>query len=179
VKLLPVLVILTAITVIGTLNTMAFADPGNTEITDIFPQGGIAFDVLDPDGIKSVEWVNPGSELQVVNADCEEPQTTSTNFIFGTFTDNPGPNTFVITDCQPEMSQTTCEIITECAQSGDPGCSATCTFDPSFIGGEFLPTDSTALMLAGLQSSAIWMLPVLAGVAGSAFGILYIKSRRN
>jgi len=47
------------------------------------------------------------------------------------------------------------------------------------VGGELLSIDSTALMLAGLQSSAIWMLPVLAGVAGSAFGILYIKSRRN
>ncbi len=47
------------------------------------------------------------------------------------------------------------------------------------VGGEFLPIDSTALLLAGLQSSAIWMLPVLAGVAGSAFGVLYIKSRRN
>jgi len=155
VKLLPVLVILTAITVIGTLNTMAFADPGNTEITNIFPQGGIAFDVLDTDGIKSVEWVNPGSELQVVNANCDEPQTTRQIFVFGTPSDNPGPNTFVITDCQPEMSQTTCEIITGCSNIGNPGCSATCTFDPSFIGGEFLPTDSTALMLAGLQSSGI------------------------
>ncbi len=47
------------------------------------------------------------------------------------------------------------------------------------VGGEFLPIDSAALVLAGLQTSAIWMLPVLAGVAGSAFGILYIKSRRN
>jgi len=47
------------------------------------------------------------------------------------------------------------------------------------VGGELLPIDSTALILAGLQSSAIWMLPVLAGVAGSAFGVLYIKSRRN
>jgi len=50
---------------------------------------------------------------------------------------------------------------------------------PDVVGGEFLPIDSTALVLAGLQTSAIWMLPVLAGVAGSAFGILYIKSRRN
>jgi len=50
---------------------------------------------------------------------------------------------------------------------------------PVKVGGEFLPIDSTALMLAGLQTSAIWMLPVLAGVAGSAFGVLYIKSRRN
>jgi len=56
--------------------------------------------------------------------------------------------------------------------------SLTLQVDPP-VGGEFLPIDSTALMLAGLQSSAIWMLPVLAGVAGSAFGVLYIKSRRN
>ncbi len=47
------------------------------------------------------------------------------------------------------------------------------------VGGALLPIDSSALVLAGLQTSAIWMLPVLAGVAGSAFGILYIKSRRN
>jgi len=50
---------------------------------------------------------------------------------------------------------------------------------PPKVGGELLPIDSTTLVLAGLQTSAIWMLPVLAGVAGSAFGILYIKSRRN
>jgi len=47
------------------------------------------------------------------------------------------------------------------------------------VGGEFIPLDSTALVLAGLQSSAIWMLPVLAGIAGSAFGVLYIKHKRN
>jgi len=47
------------------------------------------------------------------------------------------------------------------------------------VGGELIPIDTTALMLAGIQSSAIWILPVLAGVAGSAFGILYIKSKRN
>jgi len=45
------------------------------------------------------------------------------------------------------------------------------------VGGEFLPIDSTALMLAGLQSSAIWMLPVLAGAAG--VGAFYIKTRMN
>jgi len=47
------------------------------------------------------------------------------------------------------------------------------------VGGALLPIDSSALVLAGLQTSAIWMIPVLAGVAGSAFGVLYIKSRRN
>ena len=45
------------------------------------------------------------------------------------------------------------------------------------VGGEFSPIDTTALMLAGLQSSAIWMLPVLAGAAGA--GAYYIKTRMN
>jgi len=46
-----------------------------------------------------------------------------------------------------------------------------------FVGGELLPIDSTALMLAGLQSSAIWMLPVLAGAVGAS--AYYIKTRMN
>ena len=36
----------------------------------------------------------------------------------------------------------------------------TISFDDEVVGGELLPIDSTTLMLAGLQSSAIWMLPV-------------------
>ncbi len=50
-------------------------------------------------------------------------------------------------------------------------------FAPQVVGGEFLPIDSTALLLAGLQTSAIWMLPVLAGAAG--VGAYYIKTRMN
>jgi len=45
------------------------------------------------------------------------------------------------------------------------------------VGGALLPIDSTALVLAGLQTSAIWMLPVLAGAAGA--GAYYIKTRMN
>jgi len=43
------------------------------------------------------------------------------------------------------------------------------------VGGEFLPIDNTALLLVGLQSSAIWMLPVLAGAAGA--GAYFIRAR--
>jgi len=45
------------------------------------------------------------------------------------------------------------------------------------VGGEFLPIDSTALVLAGLQTSAIWMLPVLAGAAGAGFAAFKIRKR--
>jgi len=63
--------------------------------------------------------------------------------------------------------------------STEDGMDAVAFLSERVVGGELLPIDSTVLVLAGLQTSAIWMLPVLAGVAGSAFGILYIKSRRN
>jgi len=49
--------------------------------------------------------------------------------------------------------------------------------DGKVVGGELLPIDSTALVLAGLQTSAIWMLPVLAGVAGAGFYL--VKFRMN
>jgi hypothetical protein len=45
------------------------------------------------------------------------------------------------------------------------------------VGGEILSIDSTALLLAGLQSSAIWMLPVLAVATGA--GITAFKLRRK
>lgn len=45
------------------------------------------------------------------------------------------------------------------------------------VGGELLPIYNTALMLAGIQSSAIWMLPALAGIAGA--GAYYIRTRMN
>jgi len=51
------------------------------------------------------------------------------------------------------------------------------TGDAKVVGGEFLPIDSTALVLAGLQTSAIWMIPVLAGVAGAGFYL--VKFRMN
>ncbi len=43
------------------------------------------------------------------------------------------------------------------------------------VGGNLLSIDSTALLLAGLQSSAIWMVPVMVGVAG--VGIYLVRSR--
>ena len=44
------------------------------------------------------------------------------------------------------------------------------------VSGEYLPIDSTALFLAGLSSNAVWMIPVLVGIAGA--GVL-IRKKRN
>jgi hypothetical protein len=45
------------------------------------------------------------------------------------------------------------------------------------VTGELLPLDSTALVIAGLAGSAVWMIPTLAGIAGA--GIYLVKLRAN
>jgi len=50
-------------------------------------------------------------------------------------------------------------------------------FGKQVVGGESLSIDNTALLLAGLQTSAIWMLPALAGIAGA--GAYFVRTRMN
>ena len=45
------------------------------------------------------------------------------------------------------------------------------------VGGKIIPIDSTSLLLAGAQSSAVWMLSALAGVAGGT--AFYLKTRKS
>jgi len=47
------------------------------------------------------------------------------------------------------------------------------------VGGEFLPIDSTALLLAGLQTSAIWIIPTLAGLAGAGFYLIKFRTNKE
>ena len=48
---------------------------------------------------------------------------------------------------------------------------------PVPVAGELLSIDSTALVVAGLASSAAWMIPAVAGIAGA--GIYLVKTRTN
>ncbi|HUT05123.1 MAG TPA: DUF1194 domain-containing protein [Nitrosopumilaceae archaeon] len=45
------------------------------------------------------------------------------------------------------------------------------------VAGELLSLDTSALVIGGLASSAIWMIPAVAGIAGA--GIYLVKSRNN
>jgi len=46
------------------------------------------------------------------------------------------------------------------------------------VGGEFLPVDSTALVLAGIQTSSVWILSIFGLVAGVTFATLFFKVKR-
>jgi len=53
-----------------------------------------------------------------------------------------------------------------------------CVPDPSKqVAGELLPIDSSALMIAGLTSMSVWMIPAIAGLAG--VGVYLVKHRAN
>jgi hypothetical protein len=45
------------------------------------------------------------------------------------------------------------------------------------VAGELLPLNTTALFVSGITSSAIWMIPTLAGIAGA--GVYFTKFRKN
>jgi len=48
---------------------------------------------------------------------------------------------------------------------------------PTPVAGKLLTLDSSALVIGGLASSAVWMIPTLAGIAGA--GIYLVKFRTN
>jgi len=52
-------------------------------------------------------------------------------------------------------------------------------FTTQVVGGELLPIDNTALLLAGAQSSLVWMLPVLAGIAGTGFYLVKFRTNKE
>jgi hypothetical protein len=47
------------------------------------------------------------------------------------------------------------------------------------VGGELLLIDSSALILAGAQTNAVWIMTALAVIGSVAFGVLYVTSKRN
>jgi len=48
---------------------------------------------------------------------------------------------------------------------------------PIAVGGELLSVNSSALIIAGLTSMSLWMIPTVAGIAGA--GIYLVKFRAN
>jgi len=51
----------------------------------------------------------------------------------------------------------------------------TISFDKKIVGGEFLPIDTTTLLLAGVQTNASWIFPVVLLAAG--IGLVFLRKR--
>ena len=51
--------------------------------------------------------------------------------------------------------------------------------EPKPVAGELLTLDSSALVMTGLSSSAIWMVPIVAGVASAGVYLIKTRSQRD
>jgi len=76
-------------------------------------------------------------------------------------------NVFFDGICDDELASFTAQCLAQASTSFCP------------VGGEFLPIDSTALILAGAQTNAVWIMSALAVIGSVAFGALYITSKKN
>ena len=47
------------------------------------------------------------------------------------------------------------------------------------VAGQLLPLDSTALLLAGIQSMTVWMVPTVLGLAGAAVYLVKFRANRD
>ena len=96
-------------------------------------------------------------------ADCEAVALANT------FADDPFcEDTLFDGLCQHRFDQ----YLAQCLGDAEPGLCLP-------VGGELLPIDSTALILAGAQTNAVWMISALAVIGSVAFGALYLTTRRN
>ena len=65
-----------------------------------------------------------------------------------------------------DVGQIILNIIAECG--GTP---------PPTVAGELLPINSTSLFISGLFTNSFWMLPAMAGIAGT--GVFVIRSKMH
>jgi hypothetical protein len=77
------------------------------------------------------------------------------------------PDICIDTACNPSNGQ--------CEETFDPTNDLVCQEDQ--VAGELLPLDSTALLIGGLSSMSMWMIPAVVGIAGA--GVYLVKFRAN
>ncbi len=192
VRLLPVLVILTAITVIGINGNYAYAESGVAQISNIFSQGGVSFDVLDLDGVESVVFFSntqsstpAPTENRPTDPTCPNPLEMSDGFFdWPEDQGTNGPSEFDITDCSTPPVTYRCEVFHPTASS--VGRMGTCTCiencdsqQPTTpVGGEFLPIKTTSLLLAGAQTFS-WMIPLVLSGIGIGLVVFSRKSENS
>jgi len=104
--------------------------------------------------------------------------TVTAEMFSGTIMINPDPGSVSITNLSGD---TTIMVMIDGIQTEiGPGVTYEFPVQPDnsqVIGGEIIPLDTAALLLAGAQTSAVWMVPLLFALVGTA--IIYIKKKRN
>jgi len=99
-----------------------------------------------------------------------------------------GPDNFGLAIGQSQPFQSIVDIFVNTQNSATVTCST--GVDPSevestananvritVVGGEFLPIDTTALFVSGIQTSAVWILPAVAGLAVTGYYLIRFRNK--
>ena len=135
-------------------------------VTDAFLVGD-KFEVFDDDA--SIGMTSDPGEPD--SCDAGDPDTCfeNENFSSGQFCLGPGEHSIVIRPSESPFGGGDAYFKVELHDANE--CEV--------VAGEILPIDNTALFLAGLSSSAVWMIPTLAGIAGAGLLVRNPNNIRN
>ncbi|MGI0041366.1 MAG: hypothetical protein ACRD94_05305, partial [Nitrosopumilaceae archaeon] len=104
------------------------------------------------------------------------PADVSDDITFGPFNLVPAQSVpFVYTDDVSSDRKNTAQIVCLDPDNNPKVDMAMAMVTVLFVGGNYMPIDSIALLLAGIQNSAAWIVPIIAGSAG--VGLYLVKSR--
>ena len=129
---------------------------------------------------KGISCVMPITDFDIDTSDCTNKgidvtfENAAVVFIDGFVADE------TITNTGGAPGETTCNVVFNFLLTGGlPGPliqEIRITTLETVVGGEFLQIDNTALLLAGIQSSATWMIPVVLSIVGIG---LFVVSRKS
>ncbi|MDH3277043.1 MAG: hypothetical protein OEL77_03115 [Nitrosopumilus sp.] len=91
----------------------------------------------------------------------------------------PNPQTLDIDGCSDDDFDQVEDSVDQCLDTPPqtPVDESGCALPDKPVAGGLLSLDSSALVIGGLASSAVWMIPAVAGIAGA--GLYLVKLRAN
>ena len=119
----------------------------------------------------SAQPVAGNSHPCITDDECEDNNVCTQNICFNSLCTHPPRACLDDGDICTDFL--TCDPIEGCLFEFDPTNDLTC----QEVAGELLPIMSSALVIAGVSTIAIWMIPTVLGLAGA--GVYLVKFRKH
>jgi len=165
----------------NTLSTISTVDGSVTTKCDLDAEDGTGLAFNPDDGLLYYTTEGEFQRIDIIPADPDEPCDVM-DIALDDFPGNPSAltffNSFLIVDFFDALSfiannneVTFIDILDESSR----GLTVVIPVIPT--GGELIPLDTTALLLAGVQSVSMWMIPVV--LSGAGIGVFVIMRSRK
>lgn len=124
------------------------------------------------ESVSAVDEGNPAS-VELVEVVSDDAFTPGAEYFYKDWIIHPNPDHETIIVAVPDNS-TLAQVVIDTISFGEPD-----DDDGKPVGGVLLSTNSVLLVVGGLQSSMVWMIPALAGLAGTGIYLAKLREWRN